>query len=72
MASKVTPYKDSKKSKKEQVTTMFDTISGSYDDLNRVISLEKMPKIACILSMPVEPFSQPYSSQKRGARILVG
>lgn len=38
MASKVTPYKDSDRTKKEQVTTMFDTISGSYDDLNRVIS----------------------------------
>jgi demethylmenaquinone methyltransferase/2-methoxy-6-polyprenyl-1,4-benzoquinol methylase len=25
--------------KKEQVTQMFDNISGSYDDLNRVISL---------------------------------
>jgi len=38
MASKVTPYKDSSKSKKEQVTTMFDAISGTYDSLNRVIS----------------------------------
>lgn len=38
MATKVTPYKDSSKSKKEQVTTMFDTISGNYDNLNRVIS----------------------------------
>ena len=38
MASKVTPYKNSEKTKKEQVTTMFDKISGSYDELNRVIS----------------------------------
>ena len=35
---KVTPYKDSSKGKKEQVTEMFDTISGEYDGLNRVIS----------------------------------
>ena len=39
MAKKVTPYKDSKLGKKEQVTQMFDTISGNYDGLNRVISL---------------------------------
>lgn len=38
MASNVTPYKDSSKSKKEQVTTMFDKISNKYDGLNRVIS----------------------------------
>lgn len=39
MKEKVTPYKDSQLNKKEQVEKMFDTISGSYDDLNRVISL---------------------------------
>lgn len=38
MDKKVTPYKDSTLGKKEQVTKMFDTISGNYDDLNRVIS----------------------------------
>src|SRR5210317_299673 len=38
MAKKVTPYKDSALGKKEQVTQMFDTISGEYDGLNRVIS----------------------------------
>lgn len=38
MTEKVTPYKDSKLSKKEQVATMFNTISGNYDNLNRVIS----------------------------------
>nr|WP_235817870.1 bifunctional demethylmenaquinone methyltransferase/2-methoxy-6-polyprenyl-1,4-benzoquinol methylase UbiE [Formosa haliotis] len=36
--TKVNPYKDSDLGKKEQVTKMFDTISGTYDDLNRVIS----------------------------------
>ena len=36
--SKVNPYKDSDLGKKEQVTKMFDTISGNYDGLNRVIS----------------------------------
>ena len=38
MPKKVTPYKDSKLGKKEQVTKMFDTISKDYDGLNRVIS----------------------------------
>jgi demethylmenaquinone methyltransferase/2-methoxy-6-polyprenyl-1,4-benzoquinol methylase len=38
MPEKVTPYKDSKLGKKEQVTQMFDTISKNYDGLNRVIS----------------------------------
>ncbi len=37
--STITPYKDSTLSKKEQVTQMFDTISGNYDGLNRVISM---------------------------------
>jgi len=32
------PYKDSDLSKKQQVRTMFDTISKEYDGLNRVIS----------------------------------
>jgi demethylmenaquinone methyltransferase/2-methoxy-6-polyprenyl-1,4-benzoquinol methylase len=39
MREKVTPYKDSNLNKKEQVEQMFDTISGNYDGLNRVISL---------------------------------
>lgn len=38
MAKNVTPYKDSNLGKKEQVAQMFDTISGNYDGLNRVIS----------------------------------
>ena len=38
MSKNVTPYKDSDLGKKEQVAQMFDTISGNYDDLNRVIS----------------------------------
>ncbi len=38
MKKKITPYKGSKKTKKEQVTKMFDTISNEYDSLNRVIS----------------------------------
>jgi len=39
MPKSITPYKDSSLGKKEQVTQMFDTISGNYDGLNRVISL---------------------------------
>ncbi len=38
MSKNITPYKDSDLGKKEQVAQMFDTISGKYDDLNRVIS----------------------------------
>ena len=38
MPQSVNPYKDSGQSKKEQVERMFDTISGKYDGLNRVIS----------------------------------
>jgi len=38
MSKSITPYKDSSASKKEQVTNMFDSISGGYDNLNRVIS----------------------------------
>ena len=38
MSEKITPYKDSALGKKEQVAQMVDTISGNYDNLNRVIS----------------------------------
>jgi demethylmenaquinone methyltransferase / 2-methoxy-6-polyprenyl-1,4-benzoquinol methylase len=38
MSKNITPYKSSSLSKKEQVAHMFDTISGNYDELNRVIS----------------------------------
>ena len=38
MSKNITPYKDSTLGKKEQVAQMFDTISGNYDSLNRVIS----------------------------------
>ncbi len=37
MAAKVTPYKDSR-SKKEQVTEMFDNVSYKYDFLNRLLT----------------------------------
>ena len=36
MSNPVTPYKNSKESKKQQVTSMFDTIAENYDHLNRV------------------------------------
>lgn len=36
--SQVKPYKDTEAGKKEQVTEMFDNISGNYDALNRVIT----------------------------------
>ena len=38
MTKNSTPYKNSELSKKEQITKMFDAISGNYDGLNRVIS----------------------------------
>ena len=34
----VTPYQGSTDGKKQQVTQMFNTISETYDGLNRVIS----------------------------------
>lgn len=39
MEEKIRPYKNSEAGKKQQVEEMFDTISGNYDGLNRVISL---------------------------------
>ena len=39
MSKKITPYQDSQLGKKEQVAQMFDTISGEYDGLNKIISL---------------------------------
>ena len=38
MTKNITPYKNSKSGKKQQITKMFDTIAGEYDSLNRVIS----------------------------------
>lgn len=38
MSGNVNPYKNSDRSKREQVEQMFDTISKEYDGLNRVIS----------------------------------
>jgi len=39
MADQINPYKESNLGKKQQVEQMFDTISGNYDSLNRMISL---------------------------------
>lgn len=39
MASSIKPYKDAPESKKEQVATMFDNVSGNYDTLNRIMTL---------------------------------
>lgn len=39
MSEEVKPYNEEEGGKKEQVTRMFDTISGEYDGLNRMISL---------------------------------
>ncbi|MFQ3575233.1 MAG: bifunctional demethylmenaquinone methyltransferase/2-methoxy-6-polyprenyl-1,4-benzoquinol methylase UbiE [Cytophagales bacterium] len=36
--SKIIPYKESEKSKKEQVSLMFDNISPRYDQLNRLMT----------------------------------
>ncbi len=38
MSKNITPYKNSALGKKEQIAQMFDTISGNYDQLNRIIS----------------------------------
>ena len=37
--STVTPYKDTNKSKKEQVAIMFDAIAPKYDFLNQLLSM---------------------------------
>ena len=39
MAKNVNPYKESDLGKKKQVEQMFDTISGNYDTMNRMITL---------------------------------
>lgn len=39
MSKNVTPYKDSDKTKKEQVAEMFDNISEKYDFLNHLLSM---------------------------------
>ncbi|KUF42031.1 MAG: bifunctional demethylmenaquinone methyltransferase/2-methoxy-6-polyprenyl-1,4-benzoquinol methylase UbiE [Myroides sp.] len=39
MSKNITPYEGSELGKKQQVEQMFDTISGNYDSLNRMISL---------------------------------
>ena len=39
MSKTVTPYKEATTGKKQQVATMFDNISGTYDFLNHFLSL---------------------------------
>jgi len=39
MPKNIKPYSESEQTKKQQVESMFDNISGNYDSLNRVISL---------------------------------
>lgn len=39
MSKSVKPYRDSNASKKEQVASMFNNISGTYDFLNHLLSL---------------------------------
>lgn len=38
MSKNITPYEGSELGKKQQVEQMFDTISGNYDSLNRMIT----------------------------------
>jgi demethylmenaquinone methyltransferase / 2-methoxy-6-polyprenyl-1,4-benzoquinol methylase len=54
----VKPYKNSQKSKKQQVEDMFDNISGKYDFLNHFLSLNldktwRKKAISCLNNMPV-------------------
>ncbi len=54
MSTKVTPYKDSDLSKKEQVAKMFDNVSNNYDFLNRLmtfgIDIKWRKKVVAIVS----------------------
>ena len=85
MAKKVTPYKNSDLSKKEQVTQMFDNISDNYDGLNRVISFgidvkwrkrvvailkEKQPSI--ILDIATGTGDLAINLTKTGAKKIIG
>src|SRR5688572_23343544 len=38
MNAHVTPYRDSAESKREQIEKMFNSVSGNYDLLNRIIT----------------------------------
>ncbi len=81
----IKPYKDSVLGKKEQVKKMFDTISGDYDGLNRVISfgidvkwrnkvvkLVKQHKPKTILDIATGTGDLAISLVKTGADNIVG
>lgn len=85
MSKKITPYKDSGENKKKQVQKMFDTISGNYDGLNRVISFgidvkwrKKVIKIvansnpASVLDIATGTGDLAISLTKTGAKRIVG
>ena len=68
MSEKITPYKDSALGKKEQVAQMFDTISGNYDNLNRVISfgIDLKWRKKCGESLQHDCYRQLHPHQSRG------
>ncbi|MFS4469554.1 bifunctional demethylmenaquinone methyltransferase/2-methoxy-6-polyprenyl-1,4-benzoquinol methylase UbiE [Maribacter sp. 2210JD10-5] len=85
MPKKITPYKDSELGKKQQVTQMFDSISGNYDGLNRVISfgidvkwrkevvaLLKKEKPESILDIATGTGDLAIALVKTGAKKIVG
>jgi len=81
----ITPYQHSEKGKKEQVEEMFDSISGNYDFLNRLITfgmdrkwrrnvlrllLKKKPK--SILDIATGTGDMPILFSKTDAERIVG
>src|SRR5689334_3610406 len=85
MTMTVIPYKGKKEGKKEQVASMFDTISPKYDFLNRLLSagidvrwrkkaikILKKEKPESILDIATGTGDFAISATKTGAKKIIG